>query len=70
MKNFCLPADCIVVSAVFIMLTDIRDQVENAGLNFMFKHWPGISHNVKEALLEGKTWNEYPESIQVNMDWD
>jgi len=48
---------------------DIRDQVKSAGLPFMFKHWPGKTHNAKEALLEGKIWNEYPESIQVNMDW-
>jgi len=51
-------------------VTGIRDQVKNAGLPFMFKHWPGKSQNVKEALLEGKIWNEYPESIQVNIDWD
>jgi len=24
----------------------------------------------KEALLEGKIWNEYPESLQVNIDWN
>jgi len=47
----------------------IRDQVRKAGLPFMFKHWPGKSHNAKEALLEGKIWAEYPESISVNMTW-
>jgi len=51
-------------------VTGIRDQVKNAGLPFMFKHWPGKTHNVKEALLEGKIWNEYPESLQVNIDWN
>jgi len=49
---------------------DIRDQVKKAGLPFMFKHWPGKTHNAKEALLEGIVWAEYPESISVNMDWD
>jgi protein gp37 len=47
----------------------IRDQVKKAGLPFMFKHWPGKSHNAKEALLEGKIWAEYPESISANMSW-
>lgn len=42
---------------------DIRDQVKNAGLPFMFKHWPGKTHNSKKALLDGRIWNEYPESL-------
>jgi protein gp37 len=50
-------------------VTGIRDQVKNAGLPFMFKHWPGKSHNSKVALLEGKIWAEYPESLEKNMDW-
>ena len=49
---------------------DIRDQVKNAGLPFMFKHWPGKTHNSKKALLEGQIWAEYPESLLFNMDWD
>jgi len=49
---------------------EIRDQVKKAGLPFMFKHWPGKSHNAKEALLEGKIWNEYPETLTQNVDWD
>jgi protein gp37 len=48
---------------------NIRDQVKNAGLPFMFKHWPGKTHNTSEALLEGEVWEEYPESIFNNMDW-
>jgi protein gp37 len=50
-------------------VTDIRDQVIKAGLPFMFKHWPGKTHNSEEALLEGKIWKEYPESLIKNMDW-
>ena len=49
---------------------DIRDQVKNAGLPFMFKHWPGKSHNSKKALLDGKIWDEYPQSLLCNMNWD
>ena len=48
---------------------DIRDQVKNAGLPFMFKHWPGKTHNAKEALLECRIWAEYSESVIRNMDW-
>jgi protein gp37 len=48
---------------------DIRDQVKNAGLPFMFKHWPGRTHNAKEALLKGKIWNEYPPSLLKNINW-
>jgi protein gp37 len=50
-------------------VTDIRDQVKKAGLPFMFKHWPGKSHNSQAALLGGRIWNEYPESLVINMDW-
>jgi len=49
---------------------DIKDQVKNAELPFMFKHWPGKSHNSKEALLDGKIWAEYPQSLLCNMNWD
>ena len=51
-------------------VTGIRDQVKRAGLPFMFKHWPGKRHNTKEALLEGRIWAEYPESVVTNIDWD
>ena len=48
---------------------DIRNQVKSAGLPFMFKHWPGKSHNSKPALLQGKIWNEYPASLTQNVNW-
>lgn len=48
----------------------IRDQVKEAGIPFMFKHWPGKTHNATKALLEGKVWAEYPESVVNNVDWD
>jgi protein gp37 len=51
-------------------VVNIRDQVKKAGLPFMFKHWPGKTHNAKEALLEGKIWAEYPKSLLVNREWD
>lgn len=48
---------------------DIRNQVKNAGLHFMFKHWPDKTHNSKPALLEGKIWDEYPPSLIKNVKW-
>lgn len=42
---------------------DIKDQVKSAGLPFVFKHWPGRTHNAKPALLQGRIWNEYPPSL-------
>jgi protein gp37 len=47
-------------------VTDIRDQVKKAGLPFLFKHWPGEKADSKPALLEGKIWDEYPESLLSN----
>lgn len=44
----------------------IRDQVKDAGLPFMFKHWPGRNHNASEALLEGRIWAEFPNTVLIN----
>jgi len=49
---------------------DIRDQVKSADIPFMFKHWPGRTQNSTEALLQGRRWEEFPESVIKNMDWD
>ena len=35
----------------------------------MFKHWPGKTHNSKEALLEGEIWAEFPDSVIENIDY-
>ena len=50
-------------------IIDLRNQVKGAGLPFMFKHWPGRSHNATEALLEGHRWDEYPPTLLRNMGW-
>ncbi|MBW1716793.1 MAG: hypothetical protein JRJ77_13365 [Deltaproteobacteria bacterium] len=56
---------------VYIFLTVlVRDQVKSADIPFMFKHWPGRTQNSTEALLEGRRWEEFPESVIKNMDWD
>jgi hypothetical protein len=43
---------------------------ERVGLPFMFKYWPGKTHNSRTVLLEGQIWAEYPESLLVNVNWD
>lgn len=48
----------------------IRDQVKKAGLPFLFKHWSGKTQNTKKALLEGRIWADYPESVVNNVDWN
>ena len=37
-------------------------------LPVMFKHWEGRNANSKPALVEGKIWDEYPESLLVNVN--
>jgi protein gp37 len=49
---------------------DIRDQVKSTGIPFMFKHWPGKSHNSQPALLEGKIRDEYPQTLLENVNWE
>ena len=51
-------------------VVDIRDQVKSVGIPFMFKHWPGKSHNSTQALLQGKIWKEYPSSLLKNSNGD
>ena len=50
-------------------VVNIKDQVKAAGIPFLFKHWAGRNHNAKEALLQGRKWEEYPESVVKNINW-
>lgn len=42
-------------------VTSIRDQCQEQGVNFFFKQWGGVNKSKNGRLLEGKTWNEFPE---------
>lgn len=43
-------------------VTNIRDQCINSNTPFFFKQWGGQSPKSNGRTLEGKTWNEMPES--------
>jgi len=44
--------------------TKIRDECYNQGVPFFFKQWGGFNKKKAGRLLEGKTWDGYPEAIQ------
>lgn len=43
-------------------VTNIRDQCINSNTPFFFKQWGGRTPKANGRTLEGKTWNEMPES--------
>lgn len=40
----------------------IRDQCVSAGVRFLFKQWGGTTAKTGGRTLDGRTWDEYPES--------
>jgi protein gp37 len=42
---------------------DIRDQCLEAGVPFFFKQWGGRNKKKTGRILEGRTWDEFPETI-------
>lgn len=42
--------------------TEIRDQCETAKVAFFFKQWGGIRPKSGGRLLDGREWNDYPET--------
>ena len=45
---------------------DIRDQCRRAGVPFFFKQWGGKNKKRAGRLLEGRTWDEMPESCPTD----
>jgi len=43
-------------------IVEIRDQCRRAGVAFFFKQWGGKNKKKAGRLLEGRTWDEMPES--------
>lgn len=41
----------------------IRDQCAAARVPFFFKQWGGVHKKVAGRLLDGRTWDEFPESV-------
>lgn len=42
---------------------DIRDQCVAQEIPFFFKQWGGVQRTRAGRLLEGRLWNEFPESV-------
>ena len=40
----------------------IRDQCQKAGVRFFFKQWGGVRKHQTGRMLDGRTWDEMPES--------
>ncbi len=47
-------------------VTDLRDRCVQAGVPFFFKQWGGRSPKAGGRELDGRTWDEYPDT-QVTM---
>lgn len=46
-------------------IIDIRRQCEEAGVPFFFKQWGGTRKKQAGRLLEGRTWDQMPETINT-----
>ncbi len=46
-------------------VTDIRDQCRQAGVAFFFKQWGGVQKKRAGRELDGRTWDEMPETGPV-----
>lgn len=44
---------------------DIRDQCQNAGVAFFFKQWGGVRKKDTGRILDGRTWDQYPERREM-----
>ena len=42
-------------------VTDIRDQCQRAAVPFFFKQWGGVKKKKTGRLLDGRTWQQFPE---------
>jgi protein gp37 len=40
---------------------ELRDQCVEAGVAFFFKQWGGVRKHITGRLLDGRTWDEFPE---------
>lgn len=46
---------------------DIRDQCREARVAFFFKQWGGARKSWTGRQLDGRTWNEYPDSLGAGL---
>jgi len=45
----------------------IRDQCTAAGVAFHFKQWGGVNKKKTGRQLDGRTWDEFPNPLKVNI---
>ena len=43
---------------------NLRDQCQRSGVRFFFKQWGGVRKAAAGRLLEGKTYDEFPQRVQ------
>ena len=41
----------------------LRDQCTAAGVAFHFKQWGGVRKHETGRILDGRTWDEYPQAV-------
>jgi protein gp37 len=46
-------------------VTDIRDQCQKEGVAFFFKQWGGVHKKQAGRELDGRTWDEMPDLVQI-----
>jgi protein gp37 len=44
-------------------IREVRDQCAAAGVPFLFKQWGGRTSKSKGRILEGRTWDQYPNQL-------
>jgi protein gp37 len=45
-----------------LWIRELRDNCTAAGIAFFFKQWGGRTHSAGGRILDGRTWDEYPEA--------
>ncbi|MCK9264042.1 MAG: phage Gp37/Gp68 family protein [Deltaproteobacteria bacterium] len=48
-----------------IWVNNIKDQCIVGGVPFFFKQWGGVNKKKTGRLLDGKTWSQYPLSVNI-----
>jgi len=48
-------------------VVSIREQCRKAGVRFFFKQWGGVRKSLNGRVLEGRTYDEYPEQARFSL---
>ena len=52
-----------------IWARSVRDQCQAAGVPFLFKQWGGVNKKKAGRLLDGRTWDEFPDDQRKATPW-